>query len=74
LNRYGILDHEEVIGILCIEYDGAFVEINEQGNQVIDKNLLNHFKKSTETTVVWDRSKRAWRIREEYDLASSRAQ
>lgn len=59
-----------MIGILCIEYEGAFVSVNEQGNQVIDKHLLAAFKKATESTVVWDKSEKAWRFREEHDLAS----
>ncbi|AZB90585.1 hypothetical protein DKE41_008910 [Acinetobacter pittii] len=65
-----ILDHEELIGILCIEYEGAYVTINDQGNQAVDKALLDAFKKATKTTVVWDRSERAWRLREDHDLAS----
>ncbi|WP_409333648.1 DUF6953 family protein [Acinetobacter parvus] len=70
LNKFKILNHEEVIGILYIEYDGAFVTVNEKGNQVIDKPLLKAFKEATATTVVWDKSEKAWRFREEYDSTS----
>ncbi|HBM1136132.1 hypothetical protein OW684_04970 [Acinetobacter baumannii] len=74
LAYYKLLNHEELIGILCIEYESAYVTINDQGNQVIDKKLLKAFKKITETTVVWDRAQRAWRLREEHDLVGSRMQ
>jgi hypothetical protein len=44
--------------------------VNAQGNQVIDRTLLKAFKDATETTVVWDKSEKAWRFREEYDSTS----
>ncbi|WP_373865610.1 DUF6953 family protein [Acinetobacter seifertii] len=70
LTYYGLLNHEELIGILCIEYEGAYVAINDQGNQIVEKELLNAFKKETAKNVVWERSQRAWRLREDHDLAS----
>lgn len=70
LNKFSVLNHEEAIGILHIEYDGEFVIINEQGNQVIDKTLLKAFKDATSATVVWDKTEKAWRFREDHDTTS----
>lgn len=46
-----------------------FVKYNQQGNMAIEKAVLDKFKKLTGNLVVWDRSERLWRYREEHDAA-----
>jgi len=49
-----------------------FVYINDNGNLAIDKKVLAAFRKLTEGDVVWDRSGRFWRFKEDYDGSASR--
>ena len=40
---------------------------NDSGNQAISRSVLQHFRKLTEATVVWDRGDLCWRSRETWD-------
>jgi hypothetical protein len=46
-----------------------FVYENDHGNLAISRDVLAEFRLLTERTVVWDRSERAWRWREQHDSA-----
>lgn len=45
-----------------------FTAINQNGNLSIQKAVLTAFNKLTPEGVVWVRSQRMWRPREDYDL------
>lgn len=57
-----VYDIEEIFG-------ETFVYENEHGNPAISRAVLAEFRRLTEATVVWDRSERAWRWRDQYDGA-----
>jgi hypothetical protein len=61
------LYQSEVADRLYEEYGLRFVYENDRGNLAINRDVLAEFRTLTETTVVWDRSERAWRWRDEYD-------
>jgi hypothetical protein len=52
----------------------AFVYDNSSGNRAIARGVLAEFKELTPDNVVWDRSERAWRFREQYDAPGRRAE
>lgn len=41
--------------------------INDNGNVAIAPSVLSEFRKLAPDEVVWERSERLWRLREEYD-------
>lgn len=50
------------------EIDEALTYMNDNGNLAIAKSVLREFSKLTKgDEVVWSRSERAWRFREDYD-------
>lgn len=49
------------------EFGGQLTYENDNGNLAIDKSVLAAFRKLTESTVVWERGARVWRLRERHD-------
>jgi hypothetical protein len=47
-------------------FGSAFIYENDNGNPAISRAVLSAFRKISEN-VVWERSERMWRKREEYD-------
>jgi hypothetical protein len=66
------LDQEHVVYHLS-EYAPELTYYNNEGGLAIDKRVLDEFRKLT-PTVVWSRSERHWREREEYDEPGKRMQ
>lgn len=62
-----VYDIEEIFG-------ETFVYENDHGNPAITRAVLAEFRRLTESTVVWDRSERAWRWRDQYDSAGRAAE
>ena len=56
------------------EFGVDFVYDNEHGNRAIDRQVLAEFRKLTPDDVVWDRSEKAWRFREQYDAPGRQAE
>jgi hypothetical protein len=68
LNNY--LGQESTVFEISKKFGEEFVYTNENGNMAISRKVLNVFRSITSKTVVWDRSERAWRKREEFDEPS----
>lgn len=48
-------------------FGAVFTHINQHGNVAINPDVLREFKKLSGDSVVWDRSERLWRKRQDYD-------
>lgn len=57
------LYQDDVVDKLVKTESESLLRENADGNLVLGRKLLDTFKKSTETTVVWVRSDRYWRYR-----------
>ena len=62
------LHQETVVFDIRKKFGDGFVYTNENGNLAIARAVLTAFRKLTNETVIWDRSERLWRFREDYDL------
>ena len=49
------------------EFGDEFVYYNAAGNTAISKDVLKEFNRLTGDSVVWVRSERCWRFREDHD-------
>jgi hypothetical protein len=67
LKRNGILYQEEAIYGIMENFGEEYTHLNENGNPAIDRKVLKEFRKLTDETVVWVRSEKCWRFREEGD-------
>lgn len=65
--RHGVLYQQEAVYDICERFGESFSYINTNGNQAIDKSVLDEFRKLSTDTVVWIRSERAWRLRADFD-------
>ena len=64
----GVLYQDEAASQIVERFgDDPFTYINEHGNLAIDRGVLAAFRTLTKGSVVWDRSERLWRWREDYD-------
>jgi hypothetical protein len=45
----------------------GFIHVNGAGHEAINDDVLAELRKHTATTIVWDRSERAWRLRDTAD-------
>lgn len=60
--------YQEVVAAEILDRFGEeFVYYNQNGNLAISREVLARFRELTEETVVWDRSERLWRWREDRD-------
>ena len=66
-----ITEHElyqaDVVDDIEQNFGQQFVYENDNGNMSIDKKVLATFKKISEETVVWEKSSKSWRLREQDD-------
>ena len=62
-----LMYQETIVYDIDEKFGDEFTYINDNGNMAISKNVLKEFNKLTANTVVWLRSDRAWRLREEHD-------
>lgn len=67
LRQNGALHQETAVGEIASRFGDEFTRINANGNTAIQKNVLDAFNKLTAADVVWIRSERMWRKREDYD-------
>lgn len=68
LKRDGYLYQDVAVGSIASQFGEEFTRVNAGGNMAIVKNVLDAFNKMTGDEVVWVRSERMWRKREDYDL------
>jgi hypothetical protein len=62
-----LMYQETVVYEIAEKFGDGFTYANDNGNMAIDKHVLKEFNKLTADTVVWLRSDRAWRMREDHD-------
>lgn len=62
------LYQDAAVGEIIERFGDEFAWYNDNGNPAIDKKVLAAFGEMTEDLVVWVRSHRMWRLREEDDL------
>lgn len=67
LKKQGYLYQEEAVYEILEKFGEAFIYENENGNPAINRKVLKEFRKITDNGVVWVRSEKMWRFREEGD-------
>lgn len=67
-----MLYQEVIVYEIQDNFGDDFVYTNENGNLAIDRKVLAEFRKLTEGKVVWNRSERFWRSKEDSDDPDSR--
>lgn len=65
---FGISQEDAVSGIQE-KFGEDFLFENDSGNLAISRVVLQIFRSLTQETVVWDKSERSWRPREQIDMA-----
>jgi hypothetical protein len=70
LRREGMLYQDVVVYEIAERFGEQFIYDNENGNLAISKAVLNAFRKLSGNDIVWCRSERYWRPREQWDLPS----
>ena len=68
--RQKFLYQEDIVYKIKDECGDEFTYLNANGNLAIRKKVLDEFRKLTSDSVVWSRSEKAWRKREEHDSAN----
>jgi hypothetical protein len=63
LQRHGCIYQDDVVDYLVKSKAEALLRENSDGNLVVGREVLDAFKKLTETTVVWVKPERYWRFR-----------
>jgi hypothetical protein len=63
MERDGCIYQDDVVDYLVRASAEALLRENSDGSQVIGKEVLDAFRKITETTVVWVKPDRYWRWR-----------
>lgn len=63
----GCIYQDDVVDFLIRSNAENLVRENAEGNMVVGTELLNRFKKITESNVVWVKPDRYWRFRVEED-------
>lgn len=66
------LYQEVIVYEIQEKFGEKFVYVNENGNLAISRKVLAAFRGITEGKVVWSRSDRFWRFREDFDDPDSR--
>lgn len=59
----GCLYQDDVVDYLVKSENDNLLRQNSDGNLVLKRELLNAFRKLTETNVVWVKPDRYWRLR-----------
>jgi hypothetical protein len=57
----------DAVAEIAQRFGEEFVYQNDNGNLGIDRKVLSAFRRLSENTVVWVRSDRYWRLRDEND-------
>lgn len=63
IERDGCIYQDDVVDYLVKAKQEDLLTENADGNQVVGKAVLASFRKLTETTVVWVKPDRYWRVR-----------
>ena len=63
IERDGCIYQDDVVDYLVKAKREDLLTENADGNQVVGKSVLAAFRKLTETTVVWVKPDRYWRVR-----------
>lgn len=63
LEKDGCIYQDDVVDFLVKANAENFLTENADGNLVLDRAVLNAFKKQTELNVVWVKPDRYWRYR-----------
>ena len=63
LKKHDCLYQDDVVDFLVKSKVENLLRENSEGNQVLNRTLLNEFKKITETNVVWVSPDFYWRFR-----------
>ena len=61
------LYQEQAVHDIAARFGDHFTYLNAAGNLAIAKDVLAEFRRMTGEAVVWSRSDRSWRLREEHD-------
>ena len=72
LKNSGTLSQSQAAHGIVQHFGGGFIYRNRNGNYAIDPEALKHFRMLTEKTVVWIKSERFWRWRQEDDPPGKR--
>jgi hypothetical protein len=67
LEKEGCIYQDDVVDYLVKGNAEDLLRENADGNLVLGREVLNAFKKLTETNVVWVKSDRYWRFRVKED-------
>jgi hypothetical protein len=67
LRREDYLYQQTVVYDIESEFGEEFTYTNENGNLAIAPQVLKEFRALTGDTVIWVKSERVWRFREDYD-------
>ncbi|MGG7056480.1 DUF6953 family protein [Nitrosomonas sp. ANs5] len=67
INNGNYLYQEQAAYTIFEMFGDDFVYYNDNGNLAIEKKVLNAFRTLTDDSVVWSRSEKMWRLREDYD-------
>ena len=67
--RQDCLYQEQVVHDIESKFGDGFTYTNEDGNQAIERLVLKEFRSLTGDDVVWERSDKLWRKREDHDEA-----
>lgn len=63
LDKDGCLYQDDVVDYLVKEGTEALLRENSDGNLVLERKLLNEFRKLTQDEVVWVKPDKYWRFR-----------
>lgn len=63
IERDGCIYQDEVVDFLVKGKAEPLLRENADGNLVVGREVLDAFKRLTETTVVWVKPDRYWRLR-----------
>jgi hypothetical protein len=70
--EWGKLSHKHAINHIAHHFGKRFLYINPNGNPAIIEDVLAEFERLTETTVVWCKPRRYWRLRRAGDPPNAR--
>jgi hypothetical protein len=63
LDKDGCLYQDDVVDYLVKQGDDSLLRENSDGNLVLERKLLNEFRKLTQVDVVWVKPDKYWRFR-----------
>lgn len=67
IEKTGELYQEEAVDMIEEKFGEPYVYENENGNSAIANSVLTAFRKLSGDNIVWSRSERYWRGREDHD-------